>query len=199
MILYNALVYTVDAAHPKATAVAIRDGRILAVGGDRQVLALAGKKYATGRSRAPAPSAGLQRCACASLDRWLGSAEKGCLRQDLDRRDSSRAPPAGRSDPARPVGAGIPVRRWQDGAAADPRRSRRRSARPSGHRDASRRAYGLREFAGVDGGGCHPNHARSSWGPIRAWCRRATERPSSRQSHGRGTRKNSERADSRRS
>jgi predicted amidohydrolase YtcJ len=43
VILYNARVYTVDTANPKATAIAIRDGRIMAVGGDRQVLALAGK------------------------------------------------------------------------------------------------------------------------------------------------------------
>lgn len=43
LVLYNALIYTVHPANPKATAVAIRDGRILAVGADREVLALAGK------------------------------------------------------------------------------------------------------------------------------------------------------------
>ncbi len=43
VILFNALVYTVQPAAPDATAVAIRDGRILAVGPDREVLALAGK------------------------------------------------------------------------------------------------------------------------------------------------------------
>jgi predicted amidohydrolase YtcJ len=43
VILHNGRVYTVQPANPQATAIAIRDGRILAVGTDRQVLALAGK------------------------------------------------------------------------------------------------------------------------------------------------------------
>jgi predicted amidohydrolase YtcJ len=43
LILYNALVYTVQPGNPKATAIAIGDGRILAVGTDREILALAGK------------------------------------------------------------------------------------------------------------------------------------------------------------
>ena len=42
-ILYNGLLYTMQPLSPKATAVAIRDGRILAVGADREVLALAGR------------------------------------------------------------------------------------------------------------------------------------------------------------
>jgi predicted amidohydrolase YtcJ len=43
VILFNGLVYTLQPAAPEATAVAIRDGRIMAVGSDRQVLAMAGK------------------------------------------------------------------------------------------------------------------------------------------------------------
>jgi predicted amidohydrolase YtcJ len=43
VILFNGLIYTVQPASPEATAVAIRDGRIVAVGADREVLALAGK------------------------------------------------------------------------------------------------------------------------------------------------------------
>jgi predicted amidohydrolase YtcJ len=43
VILHNGQVTAVQAAAPQATAIAIRDGRILAVGADRQVLALAGK------------------------------------------------------------------------------------------------------------------------------------------------------------
>jgi predicted amidohydrolase YtcJ len=43
VVLHNGLVYTVNPAAPEATAVAIRDGRILVVGPDREVLALAGK------------------------------------------------------------------------------------------------------------------------------------------------------------
>jgi len=44
LILHNGLVYTVQPQHPQATAIAIRDGRIFAVGEDRAVLALAGRK-----------------------------------------------------------------------------------------------------------------------------------------------------------
>jgi predicted amidohydrolase YtcJ len=43
LILYNGLVYTVRPGGAEATAVAIRDGRILAVGTDRQILAMAGR------------------------------------------------------------------------------------------------------------------------------------------------------------
>jgi predicted amidohydrolase YtcJ len=42
-VLYNGLIYTLDASRPEASAVAIRDGRILAVGDDREMLLLAGK------------------------------------------------------------------------------------------------------------------------------------------------------------
>jgi len=38
LILYNGLVYTVRPGGAEATAIAIRDGRILAVGTDRQIL-----------------------------------------------------------------------------------------------------------------------------------------------------------------
>jgi predicted amidohydrolase YtcJ len=43
VILHNGRVYTVQPGNPQATAIAIRDGRILAVGADRQVLALGGR------------------------------------------------------------------------------------------------------------------------------------------------------------
>jgi predicted amidohydrolase YtcJ len=43
LILYNGLVDTVRPENPQATAIAVRDGRILAVGADREVLALAGR------------------------------------------------------------------------------------------------------------------------------------------------------------
>src|SRR5262245_13946212 len=42
LILHHGLFTTLALAHPTATAVAIRDGRFLAVGGDREVMALAG-------------------------------------------------------------------------------------------------------------------------------------------------------------
>jgi predicted amidohydrolase YtcJ len=42
LILFNGLIYTVNSDNPEATAVAIRDGRFLAVGSDQKVLALAG-------------------------------------------------------------------------------------------------------------------------------------------------------------
>jgi len=43
LIVYNGLVYTLRPGGAEATAIAIRDGRILAVGTDREILALAGK------------------------------------------------------------------------------------------------------------------------------------------------------------
>src|SRR5712692_1195085 len=42
LILHRGLFTTLARAHPTATAVAIRDGRFLAVGGDKEVMALAG-------------------------------------------------------------------------------------------------------------------------------------------------------------
>jgi predicted amidohydrolase YtcJ len=42
LILHHGLFTTLARAHPTATAVAIRDGRFLAVGGDQEVMALAG-------------------------------------------------------------------------------------------------------------------------------------------------------------
>lgn len=42
LILHHGLVTTLDAAKPNATAVAVKDGRFLAVGQDQEVLALAG-------------------------------------------------------------------------------------------------------------------------------------------------------------
>ena len=43
LILFNGTVWTVDAAQPRAEAVAIRDGRFVAVGTNEEVLALAGE------------------------------------------------------------------------------------------------------------------------------------------------------------
>src|ERR1700689_5272272 len=43
VILFNGLVYTVRPDRPSVTAIAIRGDRILAVGEDREILALAGK------------------------------------------------------------------------------------------------------------------------------------------------------------
>jgi predicted amidohydrolase YtcJ len=44
LILHRGLFTTLAHAHPTATAVAIRDGRFLAVGPDKEVMALAGPK-----------------------------------------------------------------------------------------------------------------------------------------------------------
>src|SRR5881227_1923322 len=44
LILHRGLFTTLSRAHPTATAVAIRDGRFLAVGADKEVMALAGPK-----------------------------------------------------------------------------------------------------------------------------------------------------------
>jgi predicted amidohydrolase YtcJ len=42
LILHHGLITTLDRTNPTASAVAIRDGRFLAVGGDREIMALAG-------------------------------------------------------------------------------------------------------------------------------------------------------------
>jgi predicted amidohydrolase YtcJ len=42
LVILNARVFTVDGAKPRAEAVAVKDGRILAVGGDAEIRALAG-------------------------------------------------------------------------------------------------------------------------------------------------------------
>lgn len=44
LILFNGLIWTMDTAQPQANAVAIRDGRFLAVGSDKDVLSLASKR-----------------------------------------------------------------------------------------------------------------------------------------------------------
>src|SRR5436190_21517739 len=44
LVLLNAAVYTVDAARRWAEAIAVRDGRIVAVGTDEQIRALVGPK-----------------------------------------------------------------------------------------------------------------------------------------------------------
>ena len=44
LVLYNGLIHTVRTDSPDAAAIAIRDGRILAVGANREILALAGRK-----------------------------------------------------------------------------------------------------------------------------------------------------------
>src|SRR3954470_9291352 len=42
LIVTNARIYTVDDAHPLATALAVRDGRVQFVGGEREAMALRG-------------------------------------------------------------------------------------------------------------------------------------------------------------
>src|SRR6185295_13278274 len=42
LIVTNARIYTVDDAHPMATALAVRDGRVQYVGSEREALALRG-------------------------------------------------------------------------------------------------------------------------------------------------------------
>src|SRR5271170_1426176 len=44
LIVHNANVVTMDAAHPSASAMAIRDGRILAAGGEKEILACASER-----------------------------------------------------------------------------------------------------------------------------------------------------------
>ncbi len=46
MILYNGRIHTVDAVNPSATAVAIKDGKFIAVGDDATIInQYAGERY----------------------------------------------------------------------------------------------------------------------------------------------------------
>jgi len=47
LVLYNGQLHTQDPGHSQATAVAIRDGRILAVGHDAEIESLAGPNTQT--------------------------------------------------------------------------------------------------------------------------------------------------------
>ena len=51
LILANGRITTLDAAKPSATAVAIKDGRFLAVGSDQDVMAFRGPEYPNHRSQ----------------------------------------------------------------------------------------------------------------------------------------------------
>jgi predicted amidohydrolase YtcJ len=42
LILHHGLITTLDRSNPAATAVAVKDGKFLAVGHDREIMALAG-------------------------------------------------------------------------------------------------------------------------------------------------------------
>ena len=44
LVLYNANIYTVDAQQPTARAIAILNGRVMAVGHDKEILKLAGSR-----------------------------------------------------------------------------------------------------------------------------------------------------------
>ena len=126
VVLYNGVVSTMNPGQPEATAIAIRNARFLAAGSDRDVLSLRRQAHAPHRSRAAARISRLQRCTCASLAwRHLCSQERR-LRQELDRRNPGSASCTGGGDGAGALGAGLPLRRWQDTARADARRPRRR-------------------------------------------------------------------------
>lgn len=53
LILFNGQFHTVDRDNPHASAVAIREGRFVAVGTDAQAMALRGIGYASYRPQGP--------------------------------------------------------------------------------------------------------------------------------------------------
>ena len=136
LILHHGLFTTLDRAHPTATAVAIRDGRFLAVGADKEVMALAGPKTKVDRPQGPARPAGPDRQPPphhprrAQLQHGAALGRRAQPRRRHAHAEASRSPHA-----AAAVGARgrrlhrAPVRRE---AAADARRDQRRRARHAG-------------------------------------------------------------------
>ena len=89
------------------------------------------------------------------------------------RRDPGRPAAQGSRHAARPVGAGLHVRRHEGGrrpAAPDP--PRRSGAGSPGQRGAPRRAHQLVQQHGVRAGRHHPRHPGSTRRPLRARSRR---------------------------
>ena len=143
LILHNGHVLTMDGRQPQAEAIAIADGRILAVGSDIDILDFAGGRHEEGRPRRQdgrprlhrrALPPGLFRPAAPALHR---------LRPALHRRDPGRGPRARREDAAGRMGRRLQVRRHQDRGEAlhHARGPRRRRAEPS--RCTSRTAAGI--------------------------------------------------------
>ena len=154
-----------------------RQERILAVGSEIDILDFAGagtkkvdlggRTVVPGFIDAPLPP-GLFRPAASAVHR---------LRSALDSRDPGSAFASAPRRRRRRMGRRLQVRRHQDRGEALPhsRGSRRRRAGPSRVHRASRRAYGLREFAGPREG----RHHRDSRRIRRAASSFATRRPAS--------------------
>ena len=170
LVLVNGIVYTVDAAKPKAEAFAVKHGRFVAVGSNDEIKKLAtsttkvidadGMTVVPGFIDAHTPS---------GVGGHLRAARRQ-LRSPHDRRDQGGDPPARRQDAGRRLGLRLQVRRHQAegrpaAARAGPRRGR---AEASGAR--RRIAAGIPpscnslafQLAGVDAG-----HARSGRRQVR--------------------------------
>lgn len=149
LILYNANIVTVDRAQPRAQAMAIAGDRFVAVGGNDDVLALAGagtrKVNLEGRTVTPGfidahshPASSGRRHLAKEVDCDLRSVQAIV---DAIRKRAAQAP-------ERPVGPGFQIRRHQDGRRPRPHPAGSRSgrARPSRLHQSPRRPHGIREL-----------------------------------------------------
>ena len=176
-IFHGGRVHTVDDARPTADAVAVHGGRIVAVGGDADVLALAGSRTRVidlrGRTLLPGFQDAHVHPVTAGLDR---------LRCDLSTASDAEALPASRRRLRRsvPRAAGHRRRRLGDGrlpgwhtVAAAARRDRRR---PAGHPREPRRPRQLGQHHGAAPGRHRCLDARPERWAHRARCRRVARR-----------------------
>lgn len=121
-ILYNGTIYTMDPAQPRAQAIAIRDGRVVAVGSEGKVQAAVGRTAEGINLAWPCCYSGLNRCAC-PLD--LGGARPpdspALMGLPISRMRSARLASMQRSAPAGcRVAAGITRSgRWPTAADLD--------------------------------------------------------------------------------
>ena len=153
VILYNANILTIDAGQPHAQAVAIADGRFLAVGDDEDVRDLS-SGTARRSTSAARPCARIHRRPRPPCRAGLAP-PLGRLRSAIDRRDSERHPRAGRENASRRMGArfkyddtktteGRPLTQDLDAAAPDHPVLSSASRRPHGVRQFSWRSNGPR-------------------------------------------------------
>ena len=165
-IVWNAKVYTMDPALPRAEAFAVKNGRFLAVGRNDDVRNLASSQTEVDRRRRDDGDPGLHRRSLPSvLGRSLG-ADPRELRPSQRRghpggdRETSGRNPSGR------VGRRLQVRRHQAprGTAAEPARPRCRRPEPSRRRRPPRRSHLRVQQQGFRKGGDHRRHARSRRG-----------------------------------
>ena len=150
-------IYTGEAGAPRASALAVRGGRIAAVGETRELRdAVSGvcaqSRSTAGRSspRSPTATSTSRGSACRS-GRWICAAPGRCARPRSRAGEAARTAPPGRVDPGRRLGQES-VARGAVPAAGRPRSGDRRASRGAAQQ---RRPHGLGELRGARAGRDH--------------------------------------------